>query len=65
VRLTADRGDQRRDQIGDEGGDDRPERGTDDDGDRQVDEVAAHDEVAELGEHRVLPSTLASHLLAP
>ena len=47
VRLAADRRDERRDQVGDDGRHDGGERGADDDGDRQVDQVAPGDEVPE------------------
>src|SRR4051794_4507065 len=48
VLLADDRGDERRDEVLDERVDDRRERGADDHRDRQVDEVAAQDEGAEL-----------------
>ena len=42
----------RRDDRGNEGVHDRRERGADDDGNRQIDDVAAHDEVLETLDHR-------------
>ena len=52
VRLAADGGDQRRDDVLDERVDDGRERGADDDRDGEVDEVPAQDEAAEFLEHR-------------
>ena len=51
VRLAADRREQRRDEGGHERGHERAERGADHDGDRELDDVPAHDEVPKLFEH--------------
>src|SRR3954468_15588505 len=51
VRLAEDRGDQRVDQVLHQRGDDRAERGADDDRDREVEDVPAHDEFLEALEH--------------
>jgi hypothetical protein len=48
IGLPADRRDQRRDDVGDEGRDDGREGKADHDGDRQVDEVAAQQELPEV-----------------
>ena len=55
VRLTADRRDQRGDDVGHERGDHRGEGGADDDGDRRVDHIAAGDEVPEPLNTRISP----------
>jgi hypothetical protein len=47
IRLPADRRDQRSDQVRDQCGDDRAERDADDDGDREVDQIAAEQELLE------------------
>src|SRR5262249_24431883 len=51
VVLPKDRGDQRRDQVGDERRDERAEGDADDEGHRQLDEVAAQEESSELLGH--------------
>ena len=64
VRLAADRRDQRRDESVDERRHDRAERGADDDGDGEVDDVAAQDELAKLFQHRRVVSPLVSRRCA-
>ena len=51
VRRAADRADDAADEVGRERAHHGAERGAEDDGDREVDDVAAHEEVAEALEH--------------
>ena len=51
----AQQAEQRREHVAHERGDDRAEGGPDHDRDRQVDDVAAQQEVAKLSNHRVPP----------
>jgi hypothetical protein len=51
IVLAENRGDDRRDQIRHEGGDDRAKSGADDNSHREVDDVAAQQEGLELPEH--------------
>ena len=55
VRLSEDRRDDLHEDVVGERVHDRGERGTDDDGDGEVDDVASHDEVLEFLEHQRLP----------
>src|SRR5215470_15881419 len=55
VHATEEPPDRRHDDVVDERGDDRPERGAHDHTDRQVDDVTPHDERLELAQHGLLP----------
>ena len=70
VRLAEDRGDDRRDDVGDERLDHGGERGADDDRHREVDDVAAEQELLEVGEQfwhwlRVLIRHMGRRILWP